>query len=984
MGSMKTLLLWATAFASVSVAQITPVWELNDAQGTTPTWFGSSGEETGVAAGEVDSAGVPLDVVLVASSDDPAIYVLDASTGAEIMTLDMTGVSGGDKDISDVEIADDGVIYASNMVESPNPFDVFKVYRWSGLTATPALAGTYSPAMPGTMPLGDQISIVAGRDKTVIYAPISEADGMIYFTTEDGETFTSNEFQFGEVLGEYPDIVVTGDRTFYASGDGSSVMEFDEIGALVGEVSSGTIPSDGSNALTYFALDGRKFLFAARNAPSDHFATVTDATSGYKSVFALDDTPLMGNNPNADFRGDVDVIPRDDGTADLFVLTTNNGLACYRFDPAAVDFAGAYAINPRDGDFACLYAAFDALSHYGVSGGVLLEIGADLIEDLGSPTLIASSGVNEANPLDVTSDLMRMVTLEDAPDGVVFEGVSHVTVDPSVGGGITLETNNGAAAGVTVRSGCERITLRDVHVTDLDGIDGDAVLVEALTDDVSDVLVENCTFGSEPQPIPDAGVRVLGDAVSGATVVNVDVVDCRMDVGVYGVYVSVCDSPTVSGNVILSQGPEDVVEETAGVRLENVEAAVVNKNLIRAGKTAGAAPAFGVHVDSVIGDTRVFNNMIWVKSEDVGGVPTNDQPGYGIGFSKETPVVDGDLYVEHNTIYMPGGATTGEVAAFGSYNVGAVPDGGLFRIVGNIFVNEHDDTNAYAVEMATQPHLFMRANDLYVSGTDAKVGKYGGAYKETVADWMTASGSQFDVSHPITFVDAANGDLHLDASHEGDDVLASVATSITIDYDGQARLITAPYMGADELSVVVPVLLTSFAAQSDDEGVVLTWETAEETDVAYFEAQRQDGDDFVGVGRIDAKGSGSSYRFVDAAAKAGVLKYRLKVVDRDGSFSFADVIEVAYDKVAEYALDQNYPNPFNPTTTINYELAEQTHVKLVVFNILGEEVATLVNSNQQAGSYKARFNASNLAGGMYVYRLETPAFTKTLKMSLVK
>ncbi|MBD3410956.1 MAG: hypothetical protein GF419_12210, partial [Ignavibacteriales bacterium] len=847
MGSIKTLLLWATAFASISVAQITPVWELNDAQGAMPTWFGESDAERGVAAGEVDSAGVTREVVLVASSASGGdIYVLDAATGAEIMTLDMTGVSGGDKVISDVEIADDGAIYASNMVESPNGMDPFKVYRWSGLTEAPASVGAYAPPMPVTMQLGDQISVVAGGNKTVIYAPISEADGMIYFTTEDGETFTSNEFQFGEVLGGYPDIVVTGDRTFYASGDGSSVMEFDEIGALVGEVSSGSIPSDGSNALTYFSLDGRKFLFAARNAPSDLFATVTDATSGYKSVFALDDTPLMGNNANADARGDVDVIPRDDGTADLFVLTTNNGLACYQFDPAAVDFSGAYAINPTDGDFACLYAAFDALSHYGVSGGVLLEIGADLIEDLGSPTLIASSGVNEANPLNVTSDHDHQVALSDAPDGVVFEGVSHATVDPS-GGAITLRTEN-AAAGVTVRSGCEHITLRGVDVEDSDGIDGDAVLVEALTDDVSDVRVESCEFGGGIAPIPDAGVRVLGDAASGATVVNVDVVDCGMYVGAYGVYASVCDSPTVSGNVVRVVGPAGTVEETAGVRLENAEAAVVNKNLILAGKTAGDAPAFGVHVDSVIGDTRVFNNMIRVKSEDVGGAPTNDQPGYGIGFSKETPVVDGDLFVEHNTIYMQNGATTGEVAAFGSHLADAVPDGGLFRIVGNIFVNEHDDTNAYAVEMATQPHLFMRANDLYVSGTDAKVGNYGGTDQATVADWMAASGSQFDVSHEITFVDILHGDLHLDASHEGDVTLASVGTSITTDYDDQARLITAPYMGADELSVVVPVQLTSFAAQTADEGVVLTWETAEETDVAYFEAQRQDGDDFVTVG----------------------------------------------------------------------------------------------------------------------------------------
>ncbi|MFQ3597214.1 MAG: NF038122 family metalloprotease [Chloroherpetonaceae bacterium] len=89
-------------------------------------------------------------------------------------------------------------------------------------------------------------------------------------------------------------------------------------------------------------------------------------------------------------------------------------------------------------------------------------------------------------------------------------------------------------------------------------------------------------------------------------------------------------------------------------------------------------------------------------------------------------------------------------------------------------------------------------------------------------------------------------------------------------------------------------------------------------------------------------------------------------------------------KPYQFALEQNYPNPFNPTTTIQYELASPSEVKLRVFDVLGREVATLVNARQSAGRYRAEFNATALSSGVYFYRLETQDFTQTRKMFLVK
>ncbi|MBC8043306.1 MAG: T9SS type A sorting domain-containing protein, partial [Rhizobacter sp.] len=92
----------------------------------------------------------------------------------------------------------------------------------------------------------------------------------------------------------------------------------------------------------------------------------------------------------------------------------------------------------------------------------------------------------------------------------------------------------------------------------------------------------------------------------------------------------------------------------------------------------------------------------------------------------------------------------------------------------------------------------------------------------------------------------------------------------------------------------------------------------------------------------------------------------------------------ASSKPNAFGLKQNYPNPFNPSTTIRYELAAPSDVKLNVFDVLGREVATLVNQRQSAGNYRVGFNASNLSSGIYFYRLQTGNFTQTKKMLLVK
>lgn len=86
----------------------------------------------------------------------------------------------------------------------------------------------------------------------------------------------------------------------------------------------------------------------------------------------------------------------------------------------------------------------------------------------------------------------------------------------------------------------------------------------------------------------------------------------------------------------------------------------------------------------------------------------------------------------------------------------------------------------------------------------------------------------------------------------------------------------------------------------------------------------------------------------------------------------------------EFELEQNYPNPFNPITQIKYSIKEAGLVQLRVYDILGKEVANLVNENKEAGYYDIEFNASNLPSGVYICRLTTSGFTQARKMILTK
>jgi hypothetical protein len=199
----------------------------------------------------------------------------------------------------------------------------------------------------------------------------------------------------------------------------------------------------------------------------------------------------------------------------------------------------------------------------------------------------------------------------------------------------------------------------------------------------------------------------------------------------------------------------------------------------------------------------------------------------------------------------------------------------------------------------------------------------------------------------------------------------------------------------------LPVELVSFTAKASSLNTTLTWKTATEINNYGFEVERRIVDNQnlslpspnrggLGWGSIGfVAGSGTSntehtYSYSDANISSGTYAYRLKQIDNSGTFKYSNEAEVTIS-VPKVLTLANYPNPFNPTTTLSFTLAQDGFTTLKIYNVLGKEVATLVNGEMKAGiTNTVAFDASKLASGVYFSRLENNGSAQIKKLVLMK
>ncbi len=186
----------------------------------------------------------------------------------------------------------------------------------------------------------------------------------------------------------------------------------------------------------------------------------------------------------------------------------------------------------------------------------------------------------------------------------------------------------------------------------------------------------------------------------------------------------------------------------------------------------------------------------------------------------------------------------------------------------------------------------------------------------------------------------------------------------------------------------LPVELVSFFGLLTNKHILLKWQTATEVNNYGFSVERRTkSEEWIKIGFVQGHGNSNSpknYSFTDINPPSGKNLYRLKQIDFDGKFEYSSIIEVSLDIPQQFNLEQNHPNPFNPRTTINYSIPFNGNAKLVVYDVLGREVAKLFDEFKYAGSYRVEFDASYLNSGIYFYKLIYNYQSLTKRMILIK
>lgn len=203
-------------------------------------------------------------------------------------------------------------------------------------------------------------------------------------------------------------------------------------------------------------------------------------------------------------------------------------------------------------------------------------------------------------------------------------------------------------------------------------------------------------------------------------------------------------------------------------------------------------------------------------------------------------------------------------------------------------------------------------------------------------------------------------------------------------------------------STALPVVLSNFSVLVNDDMVEIKWETATEVNNYGFEIERKNpphnplpgGEQkgWVEIGFVAGAGNSNSpksYSFTDRPTGGTSFSYRLKQIDNDGKFKYYDAITIRLTANQTAKLLGNYPNPFNPSTAIKFYIPNNSDVSIIIFDMLGKKVTTLIDRETEAGYHIIYWNGKDgygnqAASGVYIYRLQAGDFSETKKMNLLK
>ncbi|MEO8398838.1 MAG: T9SS type A sorting domain-containing protein, partial [Ignavibacteriaceae bacterium] len=272
------------------------------------------------------------------------------------------------------------------------------------------------------------------------------------------------------------------------------------------------------------------------------------------------------------------------------------------------------------------------------------------------------------------------------------------------------------------------------------------------------------------------------------------------------------------------------------------------------------------------------------------------------------------------------------------------------------------------------------------NGPDGFALSYGGNL--ITGQFLTYEGTITALNGPANGITSTDVGVEESSTTSGTSSLGLTGTGTQYsDFTWTTFLVATP--GQQNLTQALPVELTSFSVSNLGDGIKLKWTTATEVNNYGFDIERKTyKQKWQKIGFVNGSGnsySNKAYSFLDKTNTTQKYQYRLKQIDFSGNFEYSKIIEVDFpSSPKDYELSQNYPNPFNPSTTIKFSLPEDGNVKLIIYNLLGQKIKTLIDGFTEAGIHTINFNGEGLQSGLYFYKIETQGFNQVKKMTLIK
>ncbi len=705
---------------------------------------------------------------------------------------------------------------------------------------------------------------------------------------------------------------------------------------------------------------------------------------------------------------------------------------------AQTALAGDYYIPQRSTDaegFISLHQAIHYVNSEGLSAASNLYITADL-DETSNELKIDRDDLTENTGLTIKPVSGETPTVEvwggSGSDGIWINNTDYVTIDGSntMGGDtrdLTITSADTTLSALIYTYGTTNTMIANSNLTYTGGDVATSAIVtnESGPKGTIGLAVINNQIGSENGDFQN-GVGLWGTSsvmADGSTVSG-----NRIHATYRGVTTWWSLNNTIMNNTISIDSPRADRSRYAGIylALNGGQTSVTGNKIVglKVNRTTSAGYAAGILFNASLDTVLIANNMIAVDNFANEGAAVGNSV-YGIAFDNAAGNSLNSIY--HNSVRIGSSSETGVHAAFGPHQQSSTAQ--KWDLKNNILVSDQDASNSNAIywPATDNTNLDTDYNNYFVSGASANLGLFNTTDATTLAEWQTASGNDAN-SSAVEVEFTSTTDLSLTGSSNGDLNLAGTPIGfLSTDIDGTSRSLLAPYKGAFEgnIELIVDVDITidafSIATPADEASfdlnggseteITFTWNAAtSNADVSYvFMLDSVDADFSTPLFSIPADDEGvavtltGTYADIDSTLneigiEAGTsidLKWTVQAIAGDSTRMAENAHAISFTRVTpvsnegeelpiQFSLSQNYPNPFNPTSTIQFSLPEAGEVRLDVFTITGQLVSTLVNSRMGSGEHSVTFDGSNLASGVYIYRIVAGTNVQTKRMTLIK